>query len=164
MSSGREWFRPDVVSGPADFMVRAALNLYGAPAMSMREFAAYRQRTNVGVSLTLVAPLGRYASRKLINIGNNRWGFKPEIGLSRASGKWTIETYGGVWLFTANKDFLGHHVREQRPVASAQFHVEYTTRRGMWIAANANLYSGGRTVVDGTLNTDLQRNSRVGAA
>jgi Putative MetA-pathway of phenol degradation len=155
---------PDSVqrSGLADLRVRAAMNLYGAPAMTAREFAAYRQSTIVGVSLHVVVPVGQYASRKLINIGTNRWAFKPEVGLSRARGRWTIETYGGVWLFTTNDEFFGDHVREQRPIALLQFHVEYTIRRGMWIAGNANFYAGGRTVIDGRASADLQRNSRVG--
>jgi hypothetical protein len=155
---------PDSVqrSGLADLRVRAAMNLYGAPAMTAREFAAYRQSTIVGVSLHVVVPVGQYASRKLINIGTNRWAFKPEVGLSRARGRWTIETYGGVWLFTTNDEFFGDHVREQRPIALLQFHVEYTIRRGMWIAGNANFYAGGRTVIDGRESADLQRNSRVG--
>jgi hypothetical protein len=150
-------------SGQGDLRIRVAMNLYGAPAMSMPEFASYRQQTIVGVSLAMVAPLGQYASRKLINIGTNRWAFKPEVGLSRARGRWTIETYGGVWLFSTNDDLFGHHVRAQRPITLLQFHVEYTVRRGMWVAGNANFYAGGRTVIDGVANADLQRNSRVGA-
>ena len=150
-------------SGPADFRLRAAMNLYGAPPMSMREFAAYRQGTIVGISLTLGAPLGQYASRKLINIGSNRWALKPELGLSRARGRWRLETYGGVWFFTANNDFFGRHVKQQRPITTLQFHLTYSIRRGMWVAGNTNFYAGGRTILDGTANSDLQRNSRVGA-
>jgi Putative MetA-pathway of phenol degradation len=150
-------------SGPADFRLRVAANLYGAPAMTVREFASYRHRTVVGTSLTVVAPLGQYSSRKLINIGTKRWAFKPEVGLARVSRRWIFETYAGVWLFTANGDFLGHRVREQRPIASAQFHVEYVIRPGMWLAGNVNFYAGGRTIVDGIPNIDLQKNSRVGA-
>ena len=36
-------------------------------------------------------------------------------------------------------------------------------RRSMWLAADANFYSGGRTTVGGTQNADLQKNARVGA-
>jgi len=155
---------PDDVqrSGQGDVRVRVAMNLFGAPAMTAREFAAYRQSTIIGLSLHLAVPTGQYATRKLINIGTNRWAFKPEIGISRARGRWTIETYGGVWLFTTNDEFFGDHTREQHPIASLQFHVEYTIRRGMWIAGNANFYAGGRTVIDGKASADLQRNSRVG--
>ena len=33
----------------------------------------------------------------------------------------------------------------------------------MWLAGDTNFYRGGRTSVEGLLNFDLQRNSRVGA-
>jgi hypothetical protein len=33
----------------------------------------------------------------------------------------------------------------------------------MWLAANANFYTGGRTTIGGKQNLDLQRNSRLGA-
>jgi len=150
-------------SGPADFRMRVAMNLYGAPAMTVREYATYRQRHIVGTSLTVVAPLGQYSSRKLINIGSKRWAFKPEVGFARVSRRWVFETYAGVWLFTDNDDFFGHRVREQRPIASTQFHLEYVIRPGMWLAGNVNFYAGGRTIVDGVANLDLQKNSRVGA-
>ena len=33
----------------------------------------------------------------------------------------------------------------------------------MWLAADANYYTGGRTTIGGRQNLDLQRNSRIGA-
>ncbi len=44
--------------GLGDPRLRLAMNLYGAPAMTPKAFAAYRQRTIVGVSLTVAPPLG----------------------------------------------------------------------------------------------------------
>jgi hypothetical protein len=149
-------------SGFRDPQFRFALNVYGAPAMSLKEFASYRQKTNIGVSLAVVAPLGEYDPEKLINLGSNRWAFKPEVGLSRAMGKWTLELYGGVWLFTDNDDFFGGRTREQDPIGSFQLHVLYTFKPRMWIAVDANYYTGGRTTVDGKDNLDLQKNSRLG--
>jgi len=49
--------------------------------MNLKEFASYRQKTNVGLSLVVSAPLGEYDKPKLINLGSNRWGFKSEVGL-----------------------------------------------------------------------------------
>ena len=81
---------------------------------------AYRQRTIVGVSLTVAPPPGQYDSAKLINIGTHRWSFKPEIGLSRAFGQWVVEGMAGVWLFTDNDDFLGGRTREQDPLPGSR--------------------------------------------
>ena len=63
--------------------MRFAVNLYGAPAMDLEEFASYRRKTNVGASLVIVAPLGQYDPARFVNIGTNRWAAKPEVGLSR---------------------------------------------------------------------------------
>ena len=36
----------------------------------------------LGASLVISVPTGQYLKEKLINLGTNRWGFKPEIGFS----------------------------------------------------------------------------------
>jgi len=68
-----------------------------------------------------------------------------------------------VWFFTDNKDFYGGKTREQAPLGSAQVHVLYTFKPRLWLAVDANYYTGGRTKVDGRLNLDFQKNSRTGA-
>ena len=47
------------VSGFGDPRFRFSVNLYGAPALSLKEFADYKQDTIVGVSLQVSAPGGR---------------------------------------------------------------------------------------------------------
>ena len=139
------------------------MNLYGAPAMTPKAFAAYRQRTILGVSVTVAPPLGQYDSAKLINLGTHRWSIKPELGVSLANDRWVVEMMAGVWLFTDNTDFLGGRTREQDPIAATQAHVTYKFKRTMWLAGDANFYTGGQTTIGGTRNLDLQRNSRIGA-
>ena len=92
-------------SGLADPRLKLSVNLLGGRALTPQEFARAprAQPTIVGVSLAVAPPLGQYTGRKLINIGANRWAFKPEVGVSHALGRWTIEGYGGVVLFTTNQ-------------------------------------------------------------
>ena len=149
--------------GQGDPRLRVAMNLYGAPAMTPKEFASYEHKTLVGVSLVVTPPLGQYDPAKLINLGTNRWSFKPEIGFSQAHGKWVVEAMAGVWLFTDNTNFSGGHTRDQDPIVGTQFHLTYKFQRTMWLAADANYFTGGRTTIGGRQNVDLQRNSRVGA-
>jgi hypothetical protein len=149
-------------AGFADPQVRAAINLYGAPALPLKEFVRQRRRAVVGASLSMTAPLGNYDSARAINIGTHRWAFKPEVGVSRTVARWTFEGYAGVWLFTANDAFRGTGVRTQEPLFTTQFHVEYAFRPRLWLAFNSNFYSGGRTTLNGTVNLDFQKNSRVG--
>lgn len=150
-------------SGLGDMRLRLSMNLVGSPALSPREFAARKQSTVLGASVTVVSPTGQYDPRRLVNLGSNRFAFKPELGLSQPVGRWTLELIGGVWLFTSNKDFFGGVRREQKPLTSFQAHVIYTLRPRMWLAGNATYYTGGRTRVNGAVNADMQKNSRVGA-
>ncbi|HEU4386866.1 MAG TPA: transporter [Blastocatellia bacterium] len=150
-------------SGLGDIRARLTINLMGSPALNPREFAARKPTTLLGASLTVAAPTGQYDPRRLVNLGANRWAFKPEIGLSQPLGRWTLEAIGGAWFFTENKNFFGGSRREQRPLVSVQGHVIYTLRPRMWVAFGATYFTGGRTTVDGVLNADLQKTSRIGA-
>ena len=145
-----------------DPSLRLAINLFGAPAMTPKEFGSYQPETVIGMSLVVVAPLGAYNSAQLINVGSNRWSFKPEVGVSRSSGPWTLEADAGAWLFTDNTDFAGGKVRAQDPIGSAQMHAIYTIQPRMWIALSGTFYVGGRTTINGMQNFDLQQNTRFG--
>ena len=149
--------------GLGDPRLRLAMNLYGVPAMMPKAFASYRQRTIVGVSVTVAPPLGQYDSTKLINLGTNRWSVRPELGVSRAYGRWVVEAMAGVWLFTDNTDFVGGRTRKQDPIVATQVHVTFRFQRSMWLAADANYFTGGQTTIGGKQNLDFQRNSRIGA-
>jgi hypothetical protein len=149
--------------GLGDPRLRLAINLFGAPAMAPKAFATYRQGTLVGVSVTVAPPLGQYDSAKLVNLGTNRWSFKPEVGYAHAFGQWIVEAMAGVWLFTDNTAFVGGRTRQQDPIVATQAHLTYKFTRNMWLAADANYFTGGRTTIGGRRNFDLQRNSRVGA-
>ncbi len=153
------------LAGLADPRIKLSLGLRGAPALKVAEFAGAPRRTIVGASLTFIPPLGQYNPGQIANIGYNRWGFKPEIGISRPFGRVILEGYSGVWLFTTNTlHYPGRARKEQDPILALQGHVSYTLPRRAWIAFDATWFAGGQTRVDGVLNPDLQRNSRLGAA
>jgi hypothetical protein len=149
-------------SGFGDLAMRVAVNLYGAPALSLKEFLDYRQDTIVGASLVVTAPTGQYDYTKLINVGTNRWSFKPELGISKALGQWILEGAAGVTFYTDNDQFFGNNVRQQDPLYSVQGHVSYSFSPSLWGALDATHYTGGRTTVNGALNNDLQQNWRWG--
>jgi hypothetical protein len=149
-------------SGLGDPGLRISYNLYGSPALTPEEFKKRKSKTVIGISVVMTAPLGQYDPRLLINIGTNRWSFKPQIGFSRQVHAWTLDLYLGGYFFTENPNFFGGHVRHQDPIGAAQVHVSYTFRPGMWAAVDGIYYTGGRTTVDGVLNNDLQQNVRVG--
>jgi hypothetical protein len=151
-------------SGLADPRLKLSVNLLGGRAQTAGEFAGAKRPTIVGVSLSVVPPLGQYDRSKLINLGANRWSFKPEVGISHLIGKWTVDGYAGVWLFTTNNAFYtGSSIRTQQPVFALQGHVSYTVKPRLWVAFDGTWYSGGTTNVNGIDKGDVQRNSRVGA-
>lgn len=150
-------------SGFGDPMFRVSYNLAGAPALSLKEFASYRQETIVGASLAVTAPWGRYDPSKIVNIGTNRWMAKPEIGISHARGRWVFEGALAVAFFGDNDQYQANRTRAQSPLYSGQVHVVYNFRQGMWAALNWTYYTGGRTTVDGAQRDDLIQSARWGA-
>ena len=150
-------------NGLGDIRVRVGVNLYGSPARRMPEFATAGQaRLNIGASVMIVAPTGQYDPQRIVNLGSNRWAFKPEAAIIRNVGAWMFEIYGGAWLFTDNDDYVNGQVRSQNALASVQFSLRRTFRPGLWISANINYYTGGRTNVGGVFKQDFQANSRAG--
>jgi hypothetical protein len=150
------------VCGLADPRVRLSINFYGAPALTLEDFAHYQQDILVGASLQVAAPLGQYDADKLLNIGTNRWFIKPEIGVSKALGPVTLELAAGVTFYTPNNDFLGGQEKQQDPIYALQGHLVYAFPYGIWAALDGTFYRGGRTTIDGVRGDDLQENSRFG--
>ncbi len=150
------------VSGLADSRFRVSVNLLGAPALNLKEFAAYKPDLILGVSLQVSAPTGQYDSTRIINLGTNRWWFKPELGVSKSYGSWTLEGKAAVTLFTDNDDFYNGQTRSQDPLYSAQGHAIYSFRPGIWGSLDATYFTGGRTTLNGELKPDLQQNLRLG--
>jgi hypothetical protein len=149
-------------TGLGDARVKLAVNLLGAPALAPRDFVKRKPRTVLGASLTVSTPTGEYYVDKLVNLGANRWAFKPELGVSHPAGRWLFDAYAGVWFFTDNDEFFGGVTRKQAPLFTFQVHVSYTIKPSLWVAFDATFYSGGQTTVGGNLNQDFQESSRVG--
>jgi hypothetical protein len=151
------------VDGFADPLLRLSVNLYGAPALTAAEFRQYAQDLVVGASLQVSVPVGQYDPTKVVNLGSNRWSFKPEFGVSQALGRWTLEAQAAVTWFTANDEFFNGSRRAQDPLFSVQGHVIYNFASGSWASIDATHFTGGRSTVDGEHGNDLQRNWRLGA-
>ena len=149
------------VLGLGDPLLRLSVNFFGAPALSMAEYPAYQQDVIVGASLQVTAPLGQYDSDKLLNVGTNRWSFKPELGVSKAWGSFTLELIPAITFFTNNDDFLNGKTLEQDPIYSLQGHLIYEFSPALWFAFNTTYYTGGRTTIDGEKGEQLE-NVRLG--
>ena len=151
------------VCGLADPTAHVSVNFIGAPALTMRQYPSYRQNILVGAGFRVTAPLGQYDPTRLVNIGTNRWSFKPELGVSKALGRASIEFLGAATFFTPNNDFFGGNTQSQAPLYSMQLNFIYTFKSGIWGAAGALFYGGGATTTNGGEPSEQQQNSRVGA-
>jgi hypothetical protein len=157
-------------SGLFDSTYRFSVNLMGGPAMDVGDFRKWHQKMIIGASLRIVAPTGQYDPTKLINYGANRWGFKPEIGLSRRWGHWVLDSYAAVWFYTTNQEFFSHNqfspglnVQKQQSIGAFEGHLSYDVRPRLWASLDGNFWVGGRTAINGVENPNsLQRNSRIG--
>jgi hypothetical protein len=150
-------------SGLGDMRLKLSVNLWGIPALEPAAFVKVKPRTNIGASLTIAAPAGQYYPDKLINIGTNRWAFKPEVGLSHPVGRWQLDLSGGAWLFTSNDQFYpGTSTRSQDPLVVFQTHVSYNVTRRAWAAIDGTWYGGADVSVDGGPPASRQNNARLG--
>jgi hypothetical protein len=150
-------------TGFGDMRLRLGINLLGSPALERKDFGKYEQKTIFGVSFVTSIPTGLYYSDKRINIGTNRWGFKPEVGISKRFKHVYTELYSGVWFYTKNNEFLVDKELQQDPVLSFQGHASYYFKNQMWVGININWFSGGKTVVDDLPAGSVINSSRIGA-
>jgi hypothetical protein len=157
-------------SGLYDGDVRFSVNLKGGPAMNLRQYLQWKQKTVIGASVTVTAPTGQYDPMRLVNLGSNRWAIKPEIGMLRRWNHLVLDLYGGVWLFTENSEYYSHNqqfpgtnTQTQNPLGALEAHLSYDLKPRLWVSLDANYWYGGSTYINGTKSLGtLDSNSRVG--
>lgn len=136
-------------SGMGDLRFRISFNFLGAPALKKSEFADYKPENISGLSLQIIAPTGQYYPDRLINLGSNRWVFRPQWGFARNINNWILETYISTWIFTRNSDFYGGNELKQNNLYAIKFHTIRSLRRGIWVAFNTGYAIGGRIYING---------------
>jgi hypothetical protein len=153
-------------SGLVDSTFRFSVNLKGGQAMPAQEFAKWKQKTLLGISLKMVAPTGQYSPTKLINWGSNRWSFKPEFGYSERWGHYVLDAYAGVWFYTTNPGYFSiprPQPQTVQPVGSFEGHLSYDVKPRLWFSLDGNFWFGGIASLSGIQNVATrQTSSRVG--
>ena len=146
--------------GLADTSMRFAVNLIGAPPLAGKEFAEYRanaeNETIVGLGLVVQLPTGQYYDDKMINLGGNRFTFRPQLGAVHNWGKWSAELTAAGMFFTDNNDFFNGKRLQQDPVYTADANLVYTFHPGLWLAASVGYAAGGVTSVNGVSSDNNQ--------
>ena len=150
--------------GLGDPKVRLAVNFYGAPATTMKDFASYQQKTIMGASISVGMPFGRYLDDKLLNVGTNRWNVVGQTGVSHKINRWTLESAIGFSWTSDNDEFDGNRRLEQDPIGLFRATVLYNFNRGFWVGMGVLYANGGDTTLDGVQRDDRQKNWRTGIA
>jgi hypothetical protein len=143
------------VSGFGDPKLRFSMNFFGAPALAAQEFARYRQDWIMGMSVQVGVPLGQYDDERVVNLGTHRWSIKPELGVSKALGRWTLELRGGCHVLYRQRRLL----RRSNPPSRSrsipcQGHLLYTFASRVWLGLDGTYYEGGIATIDGVESSD----------
>lgn len=105
----------------------------------------------VGFSFYVTAPTGDYHSEKAVNLGENRWQFKPEVSLwiwryKRLSTEAVINAN----FYTDNDDTTARHYEQKKPpVYGLEAHVSYDVIKDFWLGLSYIHLEGGKTELNG---------------
>lgn len=152
--------------GFSDPRLRLSVNILGPQAMDLKEMQDYLSTHSVysvvGVSLAVTLPLGQYYNDKLLNLGQNRFVFRPQVGFVHNWRQWSYELTGSLYLFTNNNDFYNGGTRKQDPIFAMQTHLIRRFKHGLW--GSLSLGSGllGESLVNQQPNRD-KREDILGA-
>jgi hypothetical protein len=139
--------------GLGDPSFRLSMNLYGAPAVDASEFrkraAAQPVNTIIGAAISVGVPLGDYLEDKLLNLGQNRFVTRPQLGVLHTRGKWSYELTGSTYFFSDNDEFWDGNTLRQDPIHALQAHVVRVFKPGLWASLSAAYGWRGETTVNG---------------
>jgi len=154
------------ITGVGDSSYEVAALLKGGPALSVAQFESYKPTTTVGISLVITAPSGLYNSNKLLNLGSDRWSFKPEIAISHPFGreqKWEAEGHANASFFTDNTSYHGVEILRQQPLPGLEGHVSYSFIDSLWASLDVRYSFRGTTFVNGLNQNNAQQNFSLGS-
>ena len=153
-------------TGTGDSSYELAMLLKGGPALSVEQFEEYKPTTTLGVSLTITAPTGSYRPDKVLNLGSNRWSFKPEIALSHPFGpdqKWEFDAYANAYFYTDNISYHGREVLGQQPLLGLEGHISYSFNDIVWSSLDTRYSFRGTTFLNTVTQNNAQQNFILGS-
>jgi hypothetical protein len=152
-------------TGAGDSGYELAMLLKG-PALSAEQFENYKPGTVVGLSLTVSAPTGSYDPGTILNLGSDRWSFKPEIAVSHPFGpdkRAQLDAYGQIYFFTDNTSYHGKEILRQEPLPGLEAHFSYSFFDRLWASLDGLYAFRGTTFVDGVDQNNAQKNFVIGS-
>ena len=139
--------------------------LKGGPALTVEQFEHYQPTTTLGLSLTMTAPSGSYHPNKILNLGSDRWSFKPEFAWSHPFGhekQWEFDAYANASFYTENTSYHGKEILRQNPLPGIEGHLSYSFTDNIWASFDTRYSFRGITAVDGVSQDNAQQNFILG--
>jgi hypothetical protein len=141
--------------GLADPWIRLSMILKEYPAETSHPGSS---STVIGAAVAVGLPLGEYLEEKLLNLGQNRFVIRPQVGILHTREKWSYELTGSTFIYGDNNDFLVDSKLGQSPLYALQGHLIRTfDKPGYWVALSAGYAWNGRSTVDGERADDSKR-------
>jgi hypothetical protein len=153
-------------TGTGDSNYSLAMLLKGGPALTVEQFQHYQPTTTVGLSLAITAPTGSYQPNRILNLGSDRWSFKPEFALSHPFGreqKWEFDAYANAYFYTDNVSYHGKEILRQQPLPGLEGHFSYSFNEKIWASLDTRYSFRGTTKVDGVSQDNAQQNFILGS-
>ena len=154
------------VAGAGDSSYQVGALLKGGPALSIAQFDNYKPTTILGVSLSITAPTGLCDATKILNLGADRWSFKPEVALSHPFGsqqKWQVDAYANDYFYTDNTSYRGKEILRQNQLLGFEGHISYSLNNKVWVSGDMRYSFRGTTWVNGVDQGNPQRNVILGS-
>ncbi|WP_235835894.1 transporter [Cognatitamlana onchidii] len=145
-------------NGFMDSRIRLSVNLIGPPAAQPKELFKYFKEnpvnTTVGASIAITLPTGLYHADKLLNLGQNRFVIRPQVGVLHNWGLWSFEFTTSVIFFTNNNNFFGGNTRSQKPMLAAQTHLIKRFNSILWASLSVGTGTGSKSTINNESKDD----------
>ncbi|MEZ5997947.1 MAG: transporter [Hyphomonas sp.] len=134
--------------GLGDVSLGATVNLYGAPALPVRETLRYELDWTASLGVLFTAPTGSYDADEILNLGSNQWSTRISAPIVKSFGDWVpgrrtiLEVTPSVRVFGDNGDSFGETI-EQDPVYAVETHLSRDMTDDAFISLDYTWISGG---------------------
>jgi len=115
----------------------------------------------VGV-MYVTAPTGDYRNNKSVNMGDNVWKFKPEIGWIKGFGPFYLQLVAGATFQTDNDQYtVLNKTRSRDPLYHGEAHLSYTISPDLWVAGSWYYKNGGENEIEGRAASNDKQNDHT---
>ena len=120
----------------------------------------------VGFTPYITLPLGTYDRHQALNLGGNRWVFRPELGVVKGIGdKAYVDLIINGEFYTDNTNFgtgASPVTLKQDPVLGLETHVSYDITKQWFVSLDYYYNYGGETTIADVKQNDGQSNNGLG--